>query len=56
MDKEEKWIDINFDGADNRAIGYNCDSLEDPTYDSDVVWRLFDKSMWELDFRRDTKN
>ena len=35
MDKEEKWIDINIDGEDNRTIGYNYDSLEDPTSDSD---------------------
>ena len=37
MDKEDKWININIniDGEDNRTIGYNCNSLEDPTSDSD---------------------
>ena len=35
MDKEEKWIDINIDGEDNRTIGYSYDSLKDPTSDSD---------------------
>ena len=32
---KEKWVDINIDGEDNRAIRYNYDSLEDPTSDSD---------------------
>lgn len=35
MDKKEKWIDTDFDGEDNGAIGYNYDSLEDPIGDSD---------------------
>ena len=35
MDKKEKQIDINIDGKDNKASGYNYDSLEDPTSDSD---------------------
>ena len=34
MDKEDKWININIDGEDNRAIEYNYNSLEDPSSDS----------------------
>ena len=34
-DNKEKWVDVNIDGEDNRAIRYNYDSLEDPTSDSD---------------------
>ena len=35
MDKEKKWFDIHIDGEDIRAIGYNYDSLEDSTSNSD---------------------
>ena len=35
MDKKEKWIDINIDKEDNRTIGYNYDSLENPTSDGE---------------------
>ena len=35
MDKEEKWVNINIDGHNNRAIGYNQHSLQNPTNGSD---------------------
>ena len=52
MDKEEKWIDINIDGEDNRTIRYNYDSLEDPTSDSDGSFEDYLINAWELDFRK----
>ena len=45
MDKEEKWIDINTDGENNRAIRYNYYSLEDLTSDNDGVMGVL-KIIW----------
>ena len=47
MDKEEKWIDINIDEEDNRAIWYNYDSLEDLTSDSDGSSEDYLINAWE---------
>lgn len=32
---DEEYVDINIDLEDNRVIGYDYDSLEDPTGNSD---------------------
>lgn len=46
MDEEEKWVDINIDGEDNRAIEYDYNSLEDSISDNDgSAERLFDETI-----------
>lgn len=46
MDEEEKWVDINIDREDNRAIEYDYNSLEDSISDNDgSAERLFDETI-----------
>ena len=44
---KEKWIDINIDRENNRALGYNHDSLEDPTNDSSGSFKDYLINIWE---------
>lgn len=34
-EEEEEWVDIINDGENNRVLGYDYDSLEDPNWDDD---------------------
>ena len=47
MDREEKWIDINIDGEDDESIGYNYDSLDDSTSNSDDNFENHSINAWE---------
>ena len=58
MDREEKWIDINIDGEDDESIGYNYDSLDGCTSNSDDNFEDHLINAWEREFyfRREKKN